>query len=217
MLMKCLLALSLFRAANSWVFPQAPAAINGRILDQGGGALPGVTVTATNTGTRVPRTAVSNAEGLYSIPALERGIYDLQAELSGFATATRKGVELLTGSTLTADLSLGLAQLEESVTVQGQSPLVESSQSSLTSTIRQTEVAQLPMLNRSLAAMITLLPGAREGPTSGAHAHAASLVSFGGAAERNFAMLVDGAENKEDHDGGTTMVYSLERVQQFRA
>jgi hypothetical protein len=216
MFKKSLLALSLVLATDGWAFAQATAAINGRILDQAGGALPGVTVTATNTGTKVPRTVVSNAEGLYSIPALERGIYDLQAELSGFATATRKGVELLTGSTITADLSLGIAQLEESVTVTGQSPLVESSRSSLTSTIRQTEVAQLPMLNRSLAAMITLLPGAREVPTSGAHGHAASYVSFGGGAGRNYAMLVDGAENKEDHDGGTTMVYSLEGVEEFK-
>jgi hypothetical protein len=42
-------------------------------------------------------------------------------------------------------------------------------------------------------------------------------VSFGGGAGRNYTMLVDGAENKEDHDGGTTMVYSLEGVQEFRA
>ena len=211
------LAFFIVVAGSGHLFAQATATINGRIVDQAGAVLPGVTITVTNTGTRVPRTTVSNAEGLYSIPALERGIYDLQAELAGFATATRKAVELLTGSTISADFSLGIAQLEETLTVQGQSPVVEASRATLSSTIRQTEVAQLPMLNRSLAAMITLLPGAREVPTSGAHGHAASYVSFGGGAGRNYAMLVDGAENKEDHDGGTTMVYSLEGVEEFKA
>ena len=211
------LAIFILLASNGALLAQATAAINGRIVDQGGAVLPGVAVTVTNTGTGVARTTVTNGEGLYSIPALERGVYDLQAELSGFAPASRKGVELLTGSTISSDFSLGLAQLTESLTVQGQIPLVEVSQASLSSTIRQTEVVQLPMLNRSLAAMITLLPGAREVPTSGAHGHAASYVSFGGGAGRNYSMLVDGAENKEDHDGGTTMVYSLEGVQEFKA
>lgn len=211
------LVVSLVVASSAALFAQATATVNGRAVDQAGAVLPGATVTATNTGTGVIRTTVTNAEGLYSIPALDRGVYDLQVELAGFATAARTGVEVVTGSTTTLDFSLAIAQLTENLTVQGQSPLVEVTQSVVSSTIRQTEVIQLPMLNRSLAAMITLLPGAREVPTSGAHGHAASYVSFGGGAGRNFAMLVDGAENKEDHDGGTTMVYSLEGVQEFRA
>jgi hypothetical protein len=208
---------SVLLAASSMAFAQATATINGRLVDQAGAVLPGATVTATHTATGVARTTVTNGEGLYSLPALNPGVYDLAAELAGFRPATKKAVELITGSTLTADFSLRIGQLEENVTVTGQAPLVEATQSAVSNSIRQTEVAQLPMLNRSLAAMITLLPGAREVPTSGAHGHAASYVSFGGGAGRNYTMIVDGAENKEDHDGGTTMVYSLEGVQEFRA
>jgi hypothetical protein len=64
------------------------------------------------------------------------------------------------------------------------------------------------MLNRTFAAMLTLLPGAREVPVGNAasHGHASSYVSFGGGSGRNFNMLVDGVDNKDDHDGGTTMV-----------
>lgn len=207
----------LLLVATSALHAQATATLNGRIVDQGGAVLPGATVSVTHTATGVARTTVTNAEGLYSIPALNPGVYDIQAELPGFAPATKKALELITGSTLTADFSLRIGQIEENVTVTGQAPLVEATQSAVSNSIRQTEVAQLPMLNRSLAAMITLLPGAREVPTSGAHGHAASYVSFGGGAGRNYTMLVDGAENKEDHDGGTTMVCSLEGVQEFRA
>src|SRR5438132_5947996 len=72
------------------------------------------------------------------------------------------------------------------------------------------------MLNRSLAAMITLLPGAREVPASGSHGNASSYVSFNGGSGRNFNMLIDGVDNHDEHDGGTAMVYSLEGVQEFR-
>src|SRR5207247_2582841 len=74
----------------------------------------------------------------------------------------RKGVELLTGSNLTVDVQAKLASIEESVTVTAQSPLVEASQSTLSASIRQSEVVQLPMINRSMASLMNLLPGARE-------------------------------------------------------
>ena len=93
-------------SASTALFAQATSAINGRAVDQAGAVLPGATVTATNTGTGVARNAITNAEGLYSIPALDRGNYDLSVELSGFATASKKAVEVVTGSTVTIDFTL---------------------------------------------------------------------------------------------------------------
>jgi hypothetical protein len=152
-------------------FAQATGTLNGRIVDQAGLSLPGVTLNTRNVDTGATRSTVTNAEGLFSLPALERGTYEVTAELTGFAPGTRR-VELVAGSTVTVDLQLGLAQLAETLTVQGSIPLVETTQALVSSTIRQTEVAQLPMVNRSLAAMMTL-PGAREVPASGSHGHAA--------------------------------------------
>ena len=85
------------------------------------------------------------------------------------------------------------------------------------SSIRQTEVAQLPMLNRSLSAMMNLLPGAREVPvTVSAHGQSSNYVSFGGGSGQHYNMLVDGMDNKEDNDGGTLLTYSLEGAQEFK-
>jgi hypothetical protein len=200
------------------LFAQATATINGRVVDQAGAVLPGATVTVTAAGTGVSRNTVTNAEGLYSVAALTPGTYTVRAELSGFAPQERRGVELLTGATLSIDVQLGIAQLQETLTVTGTAPMVEATQSVLASSIRQVEVAQLPMLNRNLAAMMTLLPGAREVPITGPSAHgtSANYVSFGGGAGRNFVMLVDGIDNKEDNDGGTVLTYSLEGVQEFK-
>jgi hypothetical protein len=116
------------------------------------------------------------------------------------------------------DLQLGLARVEENVTVSGTAPLVESTQAVLANSVQLTEVQELPMLNRSLGAMITLLPGAREVGTSGTSAHgtSSSYVSFGGGGGRNYNMLVDGIDNKEDNCGGTMVVYSLEGIQEMK-
>ncbi len=172
------------------LFAQATGTINGRVVDQGDAVLPGVTINVKNTATGATRTTVTNAEGLYSLPALERGSYDITAELAGFAPATRR-LELVAGSNITVDHKLGLAALQENVTVAGQVPLVETTQSLVSATIRQTEVSQLPMVNRSLAAMMTLLPGVREVAAAGSHGHAAGYVSFAGNTGRSYNMYVE--------------------------
>ena len=68
--------------------------INGRVLDQGDAVLPGVTVTVTNQATGVVRTTVSNAEGVYSMPGLDPGVYNVTTDLTGFAAGARNGVTL---------------------------------------------------------------------------------------------------------------------------
>ena len=174
------------------LFAQATATINGRVVDQGGAVLPGVTITVTDASTGVSRDTVSNNEGIYSVPGLVAGTYGVKAELPGFAPQTRTGVVLPIGTTLTVDLQLGLAGVQENVTVSGSVPLVETTQSVVAASILQSEVQQLPMLNRSMSAMMNLLPGAREVPgTTSAHGFSSSFVSFGGSTGRNFNMLVD--------------------------
>src|SRR5437773_4841049 len=79
--MKTYLAALLLLASSGSAFAQATGTINGRVLDQGSLAAPGATVTATNTATGVVRTTVTNERGLYSIPALQPGTYDIKVEL----------------------------------------------------------------------------------------------------------------------------------------
>src|SRR5262249_9802891 len=136
--------------------------INGRVVDQAEAVLPGVTVTVTNVNTGIVREAVSNAEGLYSVPGLEPGTYKVSAAMAGFATTTRDGVALSVTATITVDLNLGLAAIAENVTVAGASPVIEVTQSKVSSTIRTQEVQALPMLTRRFTQLMTMLPGAKE-------------------------------------------------------
>jgi hypothetical protein len=79
------LSVFLSLAASGWLFAQATAAISGRVVDQDGAMLPGVTVTVTNTATGATRDTMTNGEGLYTVPALPSGMYRVKVELTGFA------------------------------------------------------------------------------------------------------------------------------------
>jgi Carboxypeptidase regulatory-like domain len=206
-------------AISGFVFAQATAEINGRVVDQGQAVAPGVNVTVTNAGSRAVRTSVTNAEGLYSIPALTPGNYNIKAELKGFAPVERN-VELQIGGVLTVDLQLQVGAVQQSVSVEAQAELIESTQGTIAGSIRTQEVQELPMSNRSMGQLMSMMPGAREVPmtsVAGGHGSSGVQVSFGGGAGGNYNMQIDGLDNKEDHCGGAALVYSLEGIQEFKS
>src|SRR5260370_23349616 len=112
---KVWLSAAILLGVSGSLFAQATATINGRIVDQAGAVLPGATITITEGATGVARTTVSNAEGLYSVPALSPGTYNVKAELAGFATAVRSSISLLPPFPLATHLPPGPAAVPESV------------------------------------------------------------------------------------------------------
>ena len=210
-----LVALSIVMAAPL-AYGQATSTFNGRVLDQGDAVLPGVTVTATNVSTGVARTTVTNEEGQYSIPGLEPGTYEIKTELSGFANAARSDVRLDVNSTLTVDFRLGLAGVQETLTVTGQAPLIETTQSKVANTIETTEVQNLPMITRTISGMLELLPGAT--PVAPLHRTKENVgtVSYAGSLGGNVAMNVDGADNRDNHYSGPLLTFTTESLEQFQ-
>jgi hypothetical protein len=114
----------------------------------------------------VTRTTKTNSDGLYSFPALAAGAYDLKAQSTGFAAATRTGINLVTDTTLTMDFQLAVAGTAQDVQVTEEAPMVETTQSHLSSNLQHAEVQELPMLNRSVSSLIALNPGVREETTN---------------------------------------------------
>ena len=98
MLKKVGLVVFLCFTASASVFAQATASISGRVVDQEGAVLPGVTVSVTNTATGAARDTITNGEGLYSIPALNPGSYTVTASLPGFKTVVLNAVVLNAGT-----------------------------------------------------------------------------------------------------------------------
>ena len=101
--------------------------ISGEVTDAQGGVLPGVTVTATSPAQIGQLTVVTNEAGVYRFPAVPPGEYRLAYELSGFQTAVREGIRITLGFNAQVNVTLNLATLQETVTVSGQSPVIDTS------------------------------------------------------------------------------------------
>src|SRR5882672_6455285 len=185
---------------------------NGRVLDQGDAVLPGVTITATNTSTNVARITVTNDEGLYNLPALDPGVYTIQTELAGFAFSTRTGVTLAINQTITVDFTMGLAGVNENITVSGTTPLIEATQSLVASTIRTREVENLPLITRNLNGLLSLLPGSKAVTALHPLKRQSGSVSFGGSTGRNMIPVVDGGDNRDILVGGPMMSFTVEGI-----
>ena len=206
----------LFMSAVS-LFGQASASLNGRVTDPQRAPVAGAAVTVTNVAGGTARDTVTNGEGLYNVPSLIPGNYNIKVTAQGFSANETKGVELLTGSDLRVDIQMSLGTLQQTVSVQAQAALVESSQSTQGGSIRPAEVAELPILNRTMASVMTLIPGAREvAATVSSHGALSNWVSIGGGSGQNFQTLVDGIEDREDQCGGIMISYNLDSVQEFK-
>src|SRR5262249_31748264 len=107
---------------------QVGASVSGTVKDSTGAALPGVTVTVTNKNSGASQTLVTGPDGNYRAVNLPPAPYDIATELSGFATST-KTVTLYVGADATVDFALDIAALAESLTVTGETPLVEVTKS----------------------------------------------------------------------------------------
>jgi len=210
------LALSLVLIGTGLAFGQGTSTFNGRALDQADAVLPGVTVTVTNASTGVVRTSVTNAEGAFLIPGLEPGVYNIKADLVGFQTSVRDRVNLAVNSTITLDFKLTLANVTEAVTVTGEAPLIEVTQSKVASSIQAKELENLPMITRNVSGMLALLPGAVQiAPTHRSKENVGS-VSYGGSSGTNVIPNVDGADNRDNQFGGPLMTFTTESLEQFQ-
>ncbi|MGD9905041.1 MAG: TonB-dependent receptor [Vicinamibacterales bacterium] len=119
-------------------------AINGKVTDTSGGVLPGVTVTASSPSMQGVRTAVTNENGDYRFPGVAPGTYRLVYELPGFGTVNREGVNVGLGFTATVNIELAVASLQETVTVSGESPVVDVSTTTTSENFTQERLAALP-------------------------------------------------------------------------
>ena len=108
----------LFLLWSSAAWAQATAELNGRVTDESGAVLPGVTVTATQTDTGLTRTVVTDDTGTYSMPNLAPGPYRLEVSLQGFRTYVQTGIVLQVGAAPTVNVSLAVGNLEETVSVE---------------------------------------------------------------------------------------------------
>src|SRR5882672_3841596 len=142
------------------------ATITGTVTDSSGGVLPGVTITVVHEETGNTFEGVTDAQGAFRIP-VRVGAHRITASLAGFQTATRTGLQLLLNQTLTVSLQLGPATLTETVTVTGEAPLVDTTDSTVGANIDPRQVQDLPINGRNWMDLTLLAPGARRNEGGG--------------------------------------------------
>jgi hypothetical protein len=146
--------------------------ILGTVTDSSGSVVPGVTVTARNTGTAAVQATVSDSEGRYTIPALPVGDYEVQAELPGFQSVIRRGIRLSVGADVVIDFSLQVGEITEALTVTAAAPLVNTTSSALGTVIDPTQIRELPLNGRNFEELVLLAPGVNVSRGSGSQRNA---------------------------------------------
>jgi outer membrane receptor protein involved in Fe transport len=156
----CLVAAAICAMAATARAQTTPSHLIGTVKDAQGAVLPGVTVTATSPALIGGQTVVTEANGSYRFPSLPSGTYSLKFDLSGFKAFTRSGIVLALGQTLTVDATMQLATLQESVTVTAQSPIVDTSSTSVGNTLDTKKLIDVPS-SSDLWGALAQSPGVR--------------------------------------------------------
>ena len=144
---------------------QTTGIITGRIVDDQGAAVPGATVTGKNAATGFSRTDVSDGEGIFRLNALPVGTYDITTELQGFTKVENKGIVVNVGQTLDLNLTLKLATVQETITVNAETPLIQTSSSSVGGVVDINRIENLPLNGRQFANAAVTIPASASAST----------------------------------------------------
>jgi hypothetical protein len=168
------------------------ATILGTVTDETKAALPGVTITATGLATGRVFTAISDDRGEYRLRGLPPTRYKVQAELTGFSTVVVADVELLVGQNRTVPFAMKVASLEETVTVTGESPLVDISSTQVGGNVDRRQMEELPLQGRNWMELAMQVRGVT----------ANAVDNTPGVRDRQFQLNLDGQEITQQVAGG---------------
>ena len=176
--------------------------INGVITDNTGAIVPGATVKAVEVATGLSRETVTGADGRFIFTSLRPTTYDITAELTGFRTATRKGVLLQANENLTVNFAIELGALAETITVAGESPVVDVTSSALNEVVDSKRIVELPLQGRDAAKLSTLVAGmvlTAVDQESGKTIPGALRLSTNGTESRQVSFRLDGTSHTDPY------------------
>jgi Carboxypeptidase regulatory-like domain len=155
-----LFAIVLLLGGSLPLFSQAAeGTILGAVFDSSGGAIVGATVTITSAERGTIRVLMTNTSGEYTAPGLLPGTYRVRAEAKGFTTQERTNVLLEVAQQVRADLSLAPGEQTQTVTVTGEAPSIDTTNSTLGGTVTNQAVGSLPLVTRNFLELLQLRPG----------------------------------------------------------
>ena len=174
--------------------------ITGTVSDSSGAAIAGADVKVVSADTGLTRTVTTNSDGFYTASELPPGNYSVTISKSGFRTATAKGIRVSVTNPARADISLTPGQVQESVTVQADVPLVETTSNTMGGTIEAKAVEDLPVNGRDFTKLLVLVPGATGDPVGSSDSPGSfGLFSVNGNRGRSNNYLLDGTDMNDGY------------------
>ncbi len=215
------LLVSILAAAGTSYGQLMNATLVGSVQDSSGGTLPGATVTVRNLDTNQTRTDTTNTDGLFRIPDLPPGTYEVRVERTGFKTSLTSQVTLHVGETSRIQVTLQVGTLQETVEVSNRPLLVNTEEAGVTNIVEQEQVEELPLVRRNIFQLPVLEPGTA--PTRilmptyyNVSVYDMGFVSYGKNV-RSANFMLDGSPNNDNGLGGIPAVAPiLDAVQEFQ-
>ncbi|HVO12467.1 MAG TPA: carboxypeptidase regulatory-like domain-containing protein [Vicinamibacteria bacterium] len=220
--LRWLSATAALAALGSLAFPVPALAqatsgtIDGRVVDESQAVVPGVTITARNEATGLTRSVTVSQIGTYRIPSLPTGSYEVTAAVNGFATQVRKGVQVQVATTTTADFTMKVASVAETVQVQGETPLVATTTSDVGQVITTRMVENIPLNGRKFQDLSLLVPGTRPANYYDPTKTEVGGISYGAGGGRNVIISVDGADDNDGVVRGILQQFSADAIEEYK-
>ncbi len=183
--------------------------VEGVVTDPSGAVLPGVTVVVRNLGTNATRQAITDEGGRYRATALQPGTYEVTATLSGFDAQPLTDIPVLVGQTIAIDIRMRTAGVTETVTVTGESPMIDTNRTDVSNVVGEKAIENLPINGRRWENFVLLGPAVTNDGNFG-------LVSYRGISGLYNNNTVDGADNNQaffsEARGRTRTSYSISQA-----
>ncbi len=197
------------------------ARLPGTITDASKASIPGATVTLTNVETNVSRTGSTNELGVYNIPALPPGTYQLKVEAGGFQPLIRKDVRLGTSQVATVDVELTVGAVTQAIEVTGEVPLLQAETASYGSVLESSLIRAVPIIERDVMALVNLLPGVIASSRVGGPARDTrnvfdSTFSVAGGRSSTNEVLIDGAPNTIGDFNGVVIIPPVDALAELK-
>ena len=193
------------------------AQLAGKVTDNSGAVLPGVTVTMTQADTGAARSVVTDAEGAYLVSNLSPGPYRLEVTLQGFKTYVQTGIVLQVAATPTINVALDLGGLEETVTVEAAAPLVDVKSAGVSEVVAAERIVELPLQGRQVTALLVLAGAAvNTGSPNSRSFGGAVNVAVAGGLPFGVAYLLDGAMHNDSQNNANLPLPFPDALQEFR-
>ncbi|RSL18170.1 carboxypeptidase family protein [Edaphobacter aggregans] len=189
-------------------FAQIAADLRGRVLDPSNAAVVNARVELTQSSTNLHQTTTTSAAGDYLFSNLNPGSYQLDVSADGFQHLTHTGVTVTVGETVSIDLVLSVGQDRQTVTVEGDAPLLQAGTSSTQTNIAGATVLAMPLNTRNFVQLTTLAPGVALPPGT-------LLPRINGGRPRTNEYLYDGISALQPEPGQVAYFPILDNIQEF--